>query len=59
MKKTEKGYSKSEGATATLRESRALADAATFPAFVAARFALLLSIIACIVSAVAIALAVT
>lgn len=50
-----KSYSKSMGATATLKESAALADAATFPAFVAARFALILSIVALLVSAVTLA----
>lgn len=56
--KVEKTYSKSEGATATLAESKAIAASETYPAFVAARFALIVAILSFIVSAAAIAAAV-
>jgi hypothetical protein len=51
-------YSKSESATANLREAKAIAANETYPAFVAARFALVLAILSFIVSAAALAVAV-
>lgn len=53
-----KEYSKSQGATATLAESKAIAANETYPAFVAARFSLLLSILAFVIAAAALAVAV-
>lgn len=51
-------YSKSISAKATIGEANAVAKSASYPAIVAARFALTLSILACLLGAVAIALAV-
>lgn len=51
-------YSKTAQAKATIGESQALAHGAAYPAIVGARFAMILSIIAVVLSAVALAVAV-
>lgn len=54
----ERNYSKSANAKATVAEAQAVANAAAVPAVVGARFALILSGLAFILSAVALGVAV-
>lgn len=51
-------YTKTAAAKATVGEARQLAFSASHPATVAARFAIILALIACVASAAAIAIAV-
>lgn len=52
-------YAKSATAKATVGESQALAHGAAYPAIVGARFAMIVSILAFLVAAVALAVAVS
>lgn len=56
--KAERTYQKSATSKATVGEAQAVARGAAYPAIVGARFALILSVIAVVVSAIALAVAV-